>query len=178
MICIGSIFGEHLEGSKVKSIPSFWHSSRQYALFVWARHLRSHWNALQTCAGWGATFSFPFLPTAGTHRLLLVISAQTDKNIYPRVASLDITHPPAFFFIQPHPSFLYQLPWAGLRGESFWGCVRNCINYSCLVLWPQGQRCQSRLGLQQWCIVEIHKKKKKRKTSSAGSLGPAPAQLY
>lgn len=140
-------------------------------------HLGSHWNALQTCAGWDATFSFPFRPAAGTHRLLLVISAQTHKKIYPHVASLDINHPPAFFFIHPHPSFLYQLPRAGLRGESFWGRVRNCINYSCLVLWPQGQRCQSRLGPQQWCIAAI-KKRRKRKTSSAGSLRPAPAHLH
>lgn len=106
---------------------------------------------------------FLFRPAAGTHRLLLVISAQTHKKIYPHVASLDITHPPAFFFIHPHPSFLYQLPRAGLWGESFWGRVRNCINYSCLVLWPQGQRCQSRLGPQQWCIAAIKKKEEKGK---------------
>lgn len=33
------------------------------------------------------------------------------------------------------------------------------INYSCLAFWPQGQRCQSCLGPQQWRTVAIKKKK-------------------
>lgn len=139
-------------------------------------HLGSHWNALQTCAGWDATFSFPFSTCCrNTQAVVSHLGPDTQKNI----SSCGVSgyHPPAFFFIHPHPSFLYQLPRAGLRGESFWGRVRNCINYSCLVLWPQGQRCQSRLGPQQWCIAAI-KKRRKRKTSSAGSLRPAPAHLH
>lgn len=125
-------------------------------------HLGSHWNALQTCAGWDATFSFPFSTCCrNTQAVVSHLGPDTQKNI----SSCGVSgyHPPAFFFIHPHPSFLYQLPRAGLRGESFWGLVRNCINYSCLVLWPQGQRCQSRLGPQQWCIAAIKKKEEKGK---------------
>lgn len=125
-------------------------------------HLGSHWNALQTCAGWDATFSFPFSTCCrNTQAVVSHLGPDTQKNI----SSCGVSgyHPPAFFFIHPHPSFLYQLPRAGLRGESFWGRVRNCINYSCLVLWPQGQRCQSRLGPQQWCIAAIKKKEEKGK---------------
>lgn len=125
-------------------------------------HLGSHWNALQTCAGWDATFSFPFsICCRNTQAVVSHLGPDTQKNI----SSCGVSgyHPPAFFFIHPHPSFLYQLPRAGLRGESFWGLVRNCINYSCLVLWPQGQRCQSRLGPQQWCIAAIKKKEEKGK---------------
>lgn len=79
-------------------------------------HLRSHWNALQTCAGWDATFSFPFRPAAGTHRLLLVILAQTHKKIYPHVASLDITHPPAFFHLSSSIISLSAAPGWASRG--------------------------------------------------------------
>lgn len=125
-------------------------------------HLGSHWNALQTCAGWDATFSFPFSTCCrNTQAVVSHLGPDTQKNI----SSCGVSgyHPPAFFFIHPHPSFLYQLPRAGLWGESFWGRVRNCINYSCLVLWPQGQRCQSRLGPQQWCIAAIKKKEEKGK---------------
>lgn len=60
---------------------------------------------------------FLFRSAAGTHRLLLVISAQTHKKIYPHVASLDITHPPAFFFIHPHPSYPISCPGLGFEGS-------------------------------------------------------------
>ncbi len=55
-------------------------------------------------------------------------------------------HPSTSIF---HPSssiiFLSTAPVWASRGVLL-GLCEGCINYSCLVIWPQGQRCQSRLS--------------------------------
>lgn len=59
---------------------------------------------------------FLFRPAAGTHRLLLVISAQTHKKIYPHVASLDIIHQHFFLSILIH-HFSISCPGLGFEGS-------------------------------------------------------------
>lgn len=45
-------------------------------------HLGSHWNALQTCAGWDATFSFPFSTCCrNTQAVVSHLGPDTQKNI-------------------------------------------------------------------------------------------------
>lgn len=108
-------------------------------------------------AGWGGNFS------------ILLKHTHTNTALTHTHITLCFTHRPASF-IHPHLSFFLSatLVWAS-RGVLLRPC-EGCINYSCLVFWPQGQRCQSRhIPPQRWCIGAI-------KTLSQSS--PVPPKLH
>lgn len=87
----------------------------------------------------------------------------------------NFTHPPAIFILLP--SFFYQLLWSESQGGVLLRPREGSIHYSCLAFWPQGQRCQSCPGPQQWCTVAI-------KTTAAQfllictNLGVTPARSH